>query len=116
MNNKPMVMGLVALMVGAAAGTASAQSAREAVGPNAHVRYADLDLSNATDRTRLERRIALAADTLCGGAPAIGDFAATKAYRTCLQATIASSTPTIEQAARQQARFARHELAQASER
>jgi UrcA family protein len=127
-NNKQMMMGMMAaLMAGATAGTAVAQSvstpavsvqsdtaeaARAA--PRAHVRYADLDLSRASDRTRLARRISAAADALCGWAPPIGDLAATEAYRTCMRVTIASSTPSIEQAARQQS--GSRELAQVGER
>jgi UrcA family protein len=132
-NNKQMMMGMMAaLMAGATAGTAAAQAvstqavSTQAVSvqadtaqagraaPRAHVRYADLDLSRATDRTRLARRIAAAADALCGWAPPIGDLAATEAYRTCMRVTIASSTPSIEQAARQQS--GSRELAQVGER
>ena len=52
------------------------------------VRYADLDLSAAAGRTRLERRLEAAARDLCGNA-ASGDLATASAVRACRTATLA---------------------------
>ena len=56
------------------------------------VSYADLDLSREVGRVRLDRRIANAAEQLCGGySPADLDWAA--AVRTCQSETIADVQP-----------------------
>lgn len=94
-----------ALAVTAAASAASAQGARDLRdAPHLQVSYTDLNLNTVSGRAQLNRRISIAADTLCGSAPSIIDLRATEAYRTCLQATIATTTQSVQEAVARQAR------------
>lgn len=95
----------VALAVTATASAASAQGARDFRGaPHVQVSYADLNLNTASGRAQLNRRISVAADTLCGSTPSIIDLRATDAYKACLRATIATTTQSVQEAAARQAR------------
>ena len=84
---------------------AYAQPARVAGdAPRALVSYADLNLGSASGRAQLAYRVSAAATALCGPAPSIRDLGAAQAHRACLRETIASSTPTLDQAAALQTR------------
>lgn len=95
-----------------AAGAAAAQPDLAAQNsPRVAVRYADLNLSSMAGRSELSRRIAAAANALCGPAPALRDLGATQAYRDCVKTSIASAAPAVEQAALAQVR-SQQQLAQ----
>ena len=83
--------------------------------PQAFVSYADLNLGSVSGRAQLASRVSAAAGALCGQAPSIRDLGATQAHRACLRATIASSTPSLDQAAALQAR-SQDQLAAAGDR
>lgn len=115
MARKLTMTATMALVVGAIAGAAWAQApgvANDA--PRAHVSFADLNLSSASGRARLNNRISAAAAAMCGPGPSIRDLAGLQSYRACLKATISSSTPTPDQAADLQAN-SQPRFAQASE-
>lgn len=71
---------VAASLVTLAIGTAPARA--ETV--NVAVRYADLDLSTARGTATLNRRIALAADTICGPSSRVNHFEIAQCRRTVI--------------------------------
>jgi len=83
---KPILFAAATL---AAAVTASPVFARPANVEQRIVSYADLDLSSAAGRARLDRRILAAVRDLCGEAPSF-DLARRRAARECIAETRAN--------------------------
>jgi UrcA family protein len=63
------------------------------------VRHADLDLTSATGRSALDRRVARAADRICGAVD-IRDTRMMSAKRRCVAGTVRAARPAIELAQR----------------
>ena len=80
---------LFALAALAAAGAAAPASAVVNASGTRIVRYADLDLSSAAGRARLEQRIGAAVRIVCGSA-ASGDLGGASAVQDCRTATAAN--------------------------
>ena len=83
---KPILFAAAAL---ASAITASPVFARPVTPDVRVVSYADLDLSSAAGRTRLEHRVQAAVREVCGAAPSF-DLARRHAVRQCLTETRAT--------------------------
>jgi UrcA family protein len=75
----------------AAAALATLSSAAFAAEPSRSVRYADLNLTSAEGRAQLDRRIAAAAEALCGFAVS-ADLAGQSDVARCRAATVAGVT------------------------
>lgn len=69
-------------------------------GKSVTVRYADLDLTAAAGRKMLERRVAHAAMSVCGGRPDYRDLTGTRAHNRCVASALESARPAIELAFR----------------
>jgi UrcA family protein len=80
-----------ARMAFAAAALATLSTAAFAAEPSRSVRYADLNLANAEGRAQLDRRIAFAAESLCGFAHS-ADLAGQAEIARCRAATVAGVT------------------------
>lgn len=77
---------LAAFALGLTAATTpvAAQNASEA---SVAVPYADLNLNTPEGRKALDRRLARATRTVCGGKPDLREMRALRAYRECLAVT-----------------------------
>lgn len=76
----------IAIILAGFAGTgANAQAA-----PSVRVSYADLDVASSAGMHTLDRRVALAADTVCGGRDS-RDLAALGRYNACRKAAVAGA-------------------------
>ncbi|MEE4206850.1 MAG: UrcA family protein [Erythrobacter sp.] len=88
MFNRTITIALAAALAGVAALPAAARAEEPAT---VTVRIADLDLTSEAGRKTLDRRIALAARKVCGGAPDLRNLAGFAAYRNCVDAAHAST-------------------------
>lgn len=89
-------------LAAAALALAAPAAAGDAIGGtrvSAKIRYADLDLSGAFGRATLERRVAVAAGSLCGAANPI-DPAGHARRRACLAEVRAAARPQMVEAIR----------------
>lgn len=64
--------------------------------PTTTVSYADLDLSSAAGMTTIERRIAGAADRVCGVSATVSDLGTRVAQAKCRKAAIADAMGTLQ--------------------
>ncbi|OYX49915.1 MAG: hypothetical protein B7Y97_08370 [Sphingomonas sp. 32-66-10] len=69
-------------------------------GKSVTVRHADLDLTAVAGRQTLERRIAHAAMSVCGGRPDYRNLTETRAHNRCVASALESARPSIELAVR----------------
>lgn len=82
----------------AALGAALLLSQPAAAGPGTSlmVRYADLNLTSAAGKKALERRIARAAISVCGGRPDYRDLSGSRAHNQCVARALDSASASIE--------------------
>jgi len=87
-------MTAAALVLGAA-GAASAQSVAADNGPSMTVRLADIDLSSKDGALAAMHRIETAADTVCGGEPAVREWTRRASYDQCRSTAIKGAVAAV---------------------
>lgn len=92
-----MALAITGATFAAATPASSAELVVNGAVPTARVHYADLDLHSPAGVTRLERRVAAAADRLCIGI-GVETLAARLDGMNCRDATIAAAAPQVRSA------------------
>lgn len=64
--------------------------------PQVAVRYADLDLSLASDRQKLERRVATAVERVCPARPEATELARLRIYKACHETTLSAASQQLQ--------------------
>ena len=85
---------------------APASAVAEPSGPSRSISYADLDLSRASDVTKLRRRIALAMESVCGSYATVEPYRADEITRCRAQAKAGVDQQLAQIAERQAVRLA----------